>query len=206
MSSSHASSRSLKVGDTHWVTIVGHHATKDRPAVVLRIDGDYVEVAYCQGSKHDNFPGIEIIADTLGARKLGIKKTSYFRGNNIALVHAEKVHGKVGECLPKLLLKLRSMADEAYRTGHYDKTASDASLSRTPPPTSPASVAPKIASGELHDQLVAARTSGARPPPPPPPDLVPESHSPAATVACHVSTADNSSPAKSTTDHEPGRN
>jgi hypothetical protein len=73
-------------------TIPGVEEDKDRRSVVLRIDGDYLEVAYGQG-KPSSTPARNIVVTPTSpyAKRYRIIKDTYFRPENVEIIHRSAV-------------------------------------------------------------------------------------------------------------------
>lgn len=96
-----------------WVKIPGVNETKSRPAVVLHVEHDYIEVAYGQRS-----PGVRRCVACFAAdpknRTLKLTKDTFFREENVVLVARANFESFMARCPLELWLALEQLKQDAY--------------------------------------------------------------------------------------------
>jgi hypothetical protein len=96
-----------------WVKVDGVEVGKIRLCVVMRVEPDFVQVIYGQGSPNSKVSNVEFLAGTREANVLGARQDTYFRETNVIFVKRARFQSKAGSCMPMKFIQLEKLIEVA---------------------------------------------------------------------------------------------
>ena len=99
------------------VRIEGVWETKPRPAVVVSVEDDRVEVVYGGGTPHPASEHLEVTAASREGKEMGLTKDTYFRHGNVVFVTKDALKETMGTCPYDLFIEFETLAFEFHRRG-----------------------------------------------------------------------------------------
>lgn len=84
--------------------------TEPHPAIVLRVEGEWVQVIYGTGTKRD-LPVVVVEERSREAKALELYKTTYFYQRNTRLAKSAELTPRNRRCPPGLFLDLRRLVE-----------------------------------------------------------------------------------------------
>ena len=121
----------ISARDIYWVQIDGVEEDKVRICVITRVTSTYIEIVYGQGTPNPNTKYVAVKLGTRDAIDFGISKDTFFRAENVVLVHPSRVRAQIGRCSPLKWLDIEELRDEAYAE---DRVVAEVQGAATPKP------------------------------------------------------------------------